>query len=109
MADFLIKIQPQLSQLHGYFTSQLQGADAVEQVEIVFRDALRLGSVTNVFSQKGENRANCLLLKFSRTCQRILRRLPRHEAGNCTLNKAVAYRSLSHPRALRTDQKHTPH
>src|SRR6266850_2690614 len=108
-AKFQREIQTELRQFDRNFRLKTAFSDALQNLEIVFRNLLRLGAVLDVFAQVCEDRSDLLSKQNLRRAKRIIKRLAGHESGYRAPYKRVMPRPMAQPPILRCCKQHRSH
>src|SRR6202011_1387572 len=103
------EIQTELRQFDGNFRLQTPFSDALQNLEIVFRNLLRLGAVLDVFAQVCEDRSDLLSKQNLCRAKRIIERLAGHESRHGAPYKRVVRRPMAQPLILRCCEQHRSH
>src|SRR6202041_2505801 len=86
---FAIQIEAKLRKLYGHFGGQTGRTDALQNVEVVIRDRLRLGAALNVFAELRDEGSDALFCQLERGRESVVNRFTRHEAGDGAAQESV--------------------
>src|SRR5271157_823278 len=109
VAEPRAKVEAELGRLDGNFGAKIHHPDAVQYVEVVPGDGVRLRRIGDVLAQVGENGANAGVLKRTSSGKGFVDCFAGHEARNRPLHETAAGRLRAQPATLRARQKQAPH
>src|SRR5467141_5169708 len=103
------EVQTELRQFDGNFCLQASFSDALQNLEIVFLNQLRLGAVLDVFAQVCEDRSDLLASQRLRRAKCVIQRFAGHKPGHCAAHKGITCGVVAKPSILRRSQQQGSH
>src|SRR6266481_8708875 len=103
------EVQTELRQFDGNFRLQASFSDALQNLEIVFLNQLRLGAVLDVFAQVCEDRSDLLASQRLRRAKCVVQSFAGHKPGHSAAHKGVMCGVVAKPPILRRSQQQGSH
>src|SRR2546429_2758827 len=108
-AEIRGEIQTELRQFDGNLRLQTFFSDALQNLEIVFGNLLRFGTIFDVFAQVSEDRSDLLSTENLCRAKRVIERFAGHEPRHRTPYKRVVRHAIAQPLILRCCEQYRSH